>query len=164
MFFNVKLNFKVGFFWNFFDSSTPWGRKMHICKCITYFQLWTFQIHGTFLTQFDYANIAELSVRHCTALQGESKVVFRYWPALWNILTWILFWWNIVFRMIKWENISLSSRRLDMTQTKTFSRIEFIYWSPPTWLLEKKKLGFSINRIKNLKSHRGSALGFLVLK
>ena len=24
MFFNVKLNFKVGFFWNFFDLSTPW--------------------------------------------------------------------------------------------------------------------------------------------
>ena len=34
MFFNVKLNFKVGFFWNFFDLSTPWGRKMHICKCM----------------------------------------------------------------------------------------------------------------------------------
>lgn len=145
-----------------FEGSTqhPYSGQL----LVTYFQLWTFQIHGTFLPQFDYANIAELSVRHCTALQGESKVVFRYWPALWNILTWILFWWNIVFRMIKWENISLSSRRLDMTQTKTFSRIEFIYWSPPTWLLEKKKLGFSINRIKNLKSHRGSALGFLVLK
>ena len=34
MFFNVKLNFKVGFFWIFFDLSTPWGRKMHICKCM----------------------------------------------------------------------------------------------------------------------------------
>ena len=34
MFFNVKLNFKVGFFWNFFGLSPPWGRKMHICKCM----------------------------------------------------------------------------------------------------------------------------------
>ena len=34
LFFNVKLNFKVGFFWIFFDLSTPWGRKMHICKCM----------------------------------------------------------------------------------------------------------------------------------
>ena len=34
MLFNVKLSFKVGFFWNYFDLSTPWGRKMHICKCM----------------------------------------------------------------------------------------------------------------------------------
>ena len=34
MFFNVKLNLKVGFFWIFFYSSTPWGRKMHFCKCM----------------------------------------------------------------------------------------------------------------------------------
>ena len=34
MFFNAKLNFKEGFFWIFFDLSTPWGRKMHICKCM----------------------------------------------------------------------------------------------------------------------------------
>ena len=62
------------------------------------------------------------------------------------------FYMNIILieyrRMIKWEKIYLSSRRQDMTQTKAFSSIEFIYWSRPMWLLEKKKLGFSINWMK----------------